>query len=492
MKYVKIISASLGAAVIVTAGLMLGACSEKNEPQKLDPELDVIVDENYSGIDLSNLRVSVGGDEKMGSVSYTRNEDSIAFSAKPVSGYSFIGWYTTNDYTGHQVSTAAEYIATESEIEKIMQNGTAVLFARFLKDYKITYDLRLGEFVGAAAKSTYNTSDEPQPLADNVSKENCRFIGWKLSQTGQTVTELPADIEGDITLTAVWDDVSVDKNEFSNTVWQISNGIMGCHAAFIFNADGTLDIFSYNGDENRPYINSGAALKMKYDFDNLFANKDQISPKDILNVKYDCTRSYYEYKVTENGCEIIPTVELAESAYRNALNTVFGDIRYFLERNGDGNMTFIAEIPEKVTYGGVQYTLSDWLAFVVNNMYAELPDSSQIEYEYVKMSQELILEKVADNVTDYEFSAFTTNEVLCGSFEYGSEYMFEGTNVILEKEDGKYGYLSAAFQRGEDVYISFINVDLFEIGIGSVRFWNVSDFTQIDPPEIIELYRRTL
>ena len=491
MKHVKIVFALLGALIVASASITLCACAKKNNAPRLDPDLSVIVDENTSNNilteDVSSLLVSVYGVDEMGSASYAQESDAIVFSAAAMNSYRFAGWYTTADFSGQKVSSSAEYIASASELAKIMQNGSVVLYARFEKEYSITYDLRLGEFIGSSAPQTYVTSDEPQPLAENVTKKNCRFVGWRLSATGQTVTELPAGIEGDITLTAMWDDVTDSSNEFNNTVWMIDQNEFGVNAVFIFNTDGTLDIFSYNGDENRPYVNSGASLMMKYNFESLFENNEAISSHDILKIKYNCENAYYAYEVNAKGCEIIPTMQLPESEYCDIMNLLLGEVRYYLERGSDGNMKFMVYMPRRVSYRGVTYSMEDWQAFVLSN---SITDASAVSYEYAPMDPGIILIKAADEVTDYTFSAFTANDTLESSYAFGYEYTIEGTNVTLERQNGKFGYFRVAFQRGEDVYTSFAYMDLFKLEIASVRYWNVSELDPIETPTVIELFKK--
>ena len=493
MRYTRMMSALLFLIGLATAAMSLNACERKMEGPEFDTGLTVIVDENMesngAGVDISALRISLVAKEEMGTVSYSVGEGAVVFSANAAPGYSFVGWYTSDDYSGQMLSSEANYRASALKLSGIVQNQAVILYARFERQYNIVYDLGVGSFVGATPSLTYTPSNEAQPLAENVANENCRFVGWRLSQTGLTVAELPAGVEGDITLTAVWDDVTEAENIFKNTVWDIVDNDYSVNAIFVFNPGGVLDIFSYNGDEQRPYIHVGALTRLRYEFEHLFENTNEIQTGRLMDLSYDCSGVYYRYELTATGCEIIPIVELASSQYLNLVRLIIGDVRFFLEKRDDGSLEFMVRQPSSVTYEGVSYSRDRWVQFVASNMSGTLPDSSAVTYEYETVSLNLNLTKVADEVTDYVFNAFTPQDTLKDSLALGKEYMIEGSHIVLEKtDDDRYGYAKAAFQRGDDVYTAFIYMDMIEINLTTVRYWSTSELEPYTPPAMIEKY----
>ena len=106
------------------------------------------------------------------------------------SGHTFIGWY---DEDGNKVSDTA-----------VMYYSADVTFtARYsLVGYSITYDLNGGDFAGEYFTAFDLTdANKDLPVAEKTGYE---FIGWNVSGTEETITAIPSDNLGDLSLIAVY------------------------------------------------------------------------------------------------------------------------------------------------------------------------------------------------------------------------------------------------------------------------------------------------
>ena len=121
-------------------------------------------------------------------------EDNITLPTSTRKGYTFDGWYET------------ENITDESEsVEKILQGSTGnrVFYAKWsLIEYAITYELNGGEFAGSSVKS-YTIESDRIDLPTNVTRAGYTFDGWLLN--GSDATAIEKGSTGDKTFYAKWD-----------------------------------------------------------------------------------------------------------------------------------------------------------------------------------------------------------------------------------------------------------------------------------------------
>ncbi len=481
------------AMIFFTLGT-LTSCGDDSAKSTFDPSLGIIIDQNNSSTEssasISDFTVSVQANNQLGYATYTVEKDVVMLKANPLNGASFLGWYTVDDFSGEAVSYLTNCSLTASDLSDLTNDREITFYARFETVYKITYNLNGGSFVGDAGPSQYVSENRDQPLSENVSKNGYRFAGWRLSTTGQTVNKIPANEKGDITLTAVWDDLS-SNDIFKNTVWKIESSTENAYAIITFNADRTLDIFSYNGEESRPYVNSGAALNLRYSYINYVEGKDHISPAQLTNIKYECNTPYYKYEKTATGCEILPLNELPSSKMADAFKLIYGDIRYYMDIKSDGNAEFKIKLISSVSYDGRLYSTTEWMMYIMDNMYGTLPDASKVSYTYDIVPIGLTFSRVANDVTSYEFNAFSSAHKPNANYSLDQECMIKDTNIQLREENGEFVYFRAAFQQGDSLYTSFYIMDLYLIEFSSVQFYEVGNMEKTDLPYQIPVFSYT-
>lgn len=119
---------------------------------------------------------------------YYEGKEVITLADATKDGYTFDGWYKDAEFT-----TKVTSIPTT-------QTGDITLYAKFLKNYKITYDLNGG--TNGDNPGTYASGIGVDSFAD-ASKEGCTFAGWYTDETFSVkVTSISANQTGDITLYA--------------------------------------------------------------------------------------------------------------------------------------------------------------------------------------------------------------------------------------------------------------------------------------------------
>lgn len=107
-------------------------------------------------------------------------------------GYTFRGWYSENTFTNKVSSIAAN------------DTGDKTLWARFLQNYTITYELNGGTVTTGANPDHYVAGEVVTSFAD-AAKTGYTFGGWysdAACTAGNEVTEISATQTGDITLYA--------------------------------------------------------------------------------------------------------------------------------------------------------------------------------------------------------------------------------------------------------------------------------------------------
>lgn len=467
---------------------ILSACGRGGDVE-FDPSLDVIVDQNQNNkINMLNINIKVNYDSAVGRVSYGGSSDVYSFVAEPVNGYSFIGWYADDGINGSLISNKISFSINSTDVGKYLEGNNLTIHARFARKYSIAYNLNGGMFVGADAADHYIVSDEDQLLANNVSKPGYRFAGWRSSLTGQTLNEIPAQMTGDVVFSAVWEKLNSESNKYRDTVWELQfDG--ESYAALIFNADGTLDVFSFDSTTDVPYINCGAALNMQYDFYSNFFGQEYVYSSDLKKVTYDCTRSYYIYELIDGGCEIKLADGFAfdSSVFYDLYSLILGDFRYYLVENSDGTIEFQVKAATSITFNGKKYN-SDDFAELLSTRLDNLPDQSQISYEYDIMKSGWYFTMVENRVTDYKFTAFSSKDTLTRSVDLGYDIALEGVNFALSKIDGSsYAYAGVAFEKNGEIYTGHTQFYLVDLEFFRGYQYEDTDVENIEKPFKIKL-----
>lgn len=124
------------------------------------------------------------------------NPDTVYYSEKIVlqaaarNGYTFAGWYESADFSGEAVASLSE---TCEDVE---------LYAKFLKNYRITYVLGGGEL--SEKTETFTAEDEiPLPVP---TREGYRFLGWYTEKTFEhKIEKIERGTEAAVMLYAKWE-----------------------------------------------------------------------------------------------------------------------------------------------------------------------------------------------------------------------------------------------------------------------------------------------
>ena len=116
-------------------------------------------------------------------------------TATPTSGKAFDGWHV-NSADGELFAQGTAYTFTED----------ITLYACYTAaSYNIAFDTNGGDPLPSDTKLTYTFSDGSQPLPV-ATKAGYDFIGWKVGETEDVITEIPANKTGNLNLSAVWGD----------------------------------------------------------------------------------------------------------------------------------------------------------------------------------------------------------------------------------------------------------------------------------------------
>ena len=130
--------------------------------------------------------------------SYNVETETITLKDPVKPGYTFAGWYRTEDFTGGAVTKIAQG-----------STGNITLYAKWeLVSYTITYELE-GGTNAPENPASYNVETETITLKAPV-KTGYTFGGWYKAEdfTGEAVTEIAQGSTGNITLYAKWKLVS--------------------------------------------------------------------------------------------------------------------------------------------------------------------------------------------------------------------------------------------------------------------------------------------
>ena len=124
--------------------------------------------------------------------SYNVETETITLKDPVKPGYTFGGWYKDGEFT--------------TQVTEIPQGttGNITLYAKWLENYTITYELD-GGTNAPENPAGYNVETETITLRDPV-KPGCIFAGWYMAEdfTGEAVTEIAQGSTGNITLYTWW------------------------------------------------------------------------------------------------------------------------------------------------------------------------------------------------------------------------------------------------------------------------------------------------
>ena len=126
--------------------------------------------------------------------SYNVETETITLKDPAKLGYTFAGWYRTEDFTGNAVTEIPQGTT-----------GNITIYAKWVPvSYTITYELNGGTNAPENPEG-YNVETETITLKDPA-KPGYTFEGWYMAEdfTGDAVTEITQGSTGDITLYAKW------------------------------------------------------------------------------------------------------------------------------------------------------------------------------------------------------------------------------------------------------------------------------------------------
>jgi uncharacterized repeat protein (TIGR02543 family) len=140
------------------------------------------------------ITYNVNGGETIADSAYTIESEAIVLPVPVKTGYTFLGWYDNEAFTGDAVTA----IPTGSY-------GNKAFYAKWeATTYTITYNLNGGTGVSNA---TYTIEDAAITLPEPT-KTNHAFQGWYNNETltGDAVTAIPAGSTGNKEFWAKWQD----------------------------------------------------------------------------------------------------------------------------------------------------------------------------------------------------------------------------------------------------------------------------------------------
>ncbi len=131
---------------------------------------------------------------------YNINNLPIELKNPTKDGYTFLGWYLNEDFSGVVVTSITQG-----------SKGNLDLYAKWEKDiveHKISYVL-YGGVLPEDAPTSFIEGVGVELV--NPEKDGCEFLGWKLSMNSSTyVTSISASVTTDCTLYAIWQKIPVN------------------------------------------------------------------------------------------------------------------------------------------------------------------------------------------------------------------------------------------------------------------------------------------
>ena len=178
-----------------------------------------------------------GGENGNNPATYTMADNSITLNVPSKTGYNFLGWYKTGNFTGTEVTAIGGG-----------ETGAITLYAKWeLAEYSISYELNGG--TNSASNPAVYTIESSTIIFAEPTRTGYDFMGWygASDYSGDAITSIPAESTGNRTLYAKWQIITY-------TVEYTLNG--GTNSA--------NNPVSYNVASNQ--ISLAAANKNGYDF----------------------------------------------------------------------------------------------------------------------------------------------------------------------------------------------------------------------------------
>ena len=134
-----------------------------------------------------------GTNDKDNPAHYTVETETITLKDAERTGYAFMGWYEKADFTGEKVTQIGKG-----------STGNKELWAKFLENYTITYNLNGGSN-HADNPASYTVETETITLKD-AERTGYTFVGWydNAACSGSPVTQITKGSSGNKTFWAKW------------------------------------------------------------------------------------------------------------------------------------------------------------------------------------------------------------------------------------------------------------------------------------------------
>ena len=398
-------------------------------------------------------------------------EDNITLPTPTRKGYTFDGWYETENITDESKS-----------VEKILQGSTGnrVFYAKWsLIEYAITYELNGGEFAGSAVKS-YTIESDRIDLPTNVTRAGYTFDGWLLN--GSDATAIEKGSTGDKTFYAKWDLITY------TITYNLNDGTLAEDAVKLYTVE-SEDI-SLQTPTRAGYIFDGWYINENFSGSSVTKISSGSTGNKVLYAKWTKTITKTEFcdfvfaDTTDNSFVIDSTVGGFEGAgvsiqyvdpetdgQGGIVKCIKRDYKYYVDANGvvyqsiivseidaENNVTttlmgYIVgdDVYKKVDGGYEKGSKSDTTNKVVDEINEVLSRGNYLETDYISSLEERVnsadFDSDSDGVMEYTCSTENSMKVytIIWTPTVGSEkqmkFVYNGNNIVkfhcVEVESGK-------------------------------------------------------
>ena len=162
------------------------------------------------------ITFDVKGGNAVSDVYYNIETETFSLPQATRTGYTFLGWYDNESYTGAAIDTIS-----------VGSFGYKTFYAKWeIKEYKIKLNLNDGNLESTATyPTTYNV--ESKDIVLPIPQKACyEFLGWYLNSSfsGSPISTITNGSTGDKMLYAKWKEISVEYKLSSNNTYTISVG----------------------------------------------------------------------------------------------------------------------------------------------------------------------------------------------------------------------------------------------------------------------------
>lgn len=178
----------------------------------------------YADVKFLSIEYDLGGGSATTNLPVSYQEGVKATIPTDVvrNGYAFAGWYTNPDFTGEAVTEIPE-----------TSTGDVKLYAKWTKLYNaITYVLNGGTTTENCPDR--HTTGTATNIPQNVTKSGATFLGWydNPNFSGDPVTEIPAEYDGDVTLYARFSAIILNA-DFDGSFYNEKEGAANINASMV-------------------------------------------------------------------------------------------------------------------------------------------------------------------------------------------------------------------------------------------------------------------